>query len=180
MRYRTVRSCLAILSSLLLAGSPVQGRSVEIHEVIQNSAVPAGTLGRFTSSSLIASAIVIPNEQEQSRVEKSGGGTVQGTVCDCGEILVGGEAFPKWPLLFLTAIPFFFIPRGDDSTTPDPTPTPVPTTTPTAPSSVPESGSLLLFGSGLAAFLFRLRRRSKAKNLLSNTTEAANGWRIQK
>ena len=66
-----MRSCLAILSSLLLAGSPVQGRSVEIHEVIQNSAVPAGTLGRFTSSSLIASVVVIPNEQEQSRVEKS-------------------------------------------------------------------------------------------------------------
>ena len=39
--------------------------------------------------------------------------TVEGTICDCGEILIPG-GFPKWPLLFLAAIPLFFIDTGDD------------------------------------------------------------------
>ncbi len=210
MRHRTLRSCLAILSSLLLAGPPVQARSVEINEVIQvlgsfrspelrrvsvwqdqatlNSVVktaygaprqPGAVVpeASITSSSLFTGVLIIPDEQQQSTVETVGRGTVQGTVCDCGEILVAGGSFPKWPLIFLTAIPFFFIHRGDSSPTPSPTPTPAPTTTPTTPPPpppppVPEPGSLLLFGTGLAAFLFGLRRRYKAKNLISKTREA--------
>ncbi len=35
-------------------------------------------------------------------------------------------AFPKWPLLFLAAIPFFFIHGCDDCDTPPPTTTPPP------------------------------------------------------
>ena len=27
---------------------------------------------------------------------------VEGTICDCGELLLAGGGFPKWPLLFLT------------------------------------------------------------------------------
>jgi hypothetical protein len=220
MRHRTLRSCLAILSSLLLAGPPVQARSVEINEVIQvlgnfrsselklgsvwpdqvslnsvvktaygaqrepGAAVPEASI---TSSSLFAGVLIIPNEQQQSTVETIGRGTVQGTVCDCGEILVAGGGFPKWPLLFLAAIPFFFIDRGDSSPTPSPSPTPiptitltVPTPTPTPPPPVPEPGSLLLLGTGLAAFFFGLRRRFKAKDLISKTTEAADESRIQK
>lgn len=104
----------------------------------------------------------------QRGVEIIDQGEVEGTICDCGEILIPG-AFPKWPLLFLAAIPLFFIDTDDDIETPSSTPTPpppgpspeptqgVPTPTPTTP--IPEPASLLLFGSGLAAFGAGLRRR---------------------
>ena len=70
-------------------------------------------------------------------------GDVEGTICDCGEITVPGGGFPKWPLLFLAAIPFFFIHGCDHCETPIPPTTPTPPRTP----EIPEPASLLLFGS---------------------------------
>lgn len=87
---------------------------------------------------------------------------VEGTICDCGEILIPGGGFPKWPLLFLTAVPLVFINGDCDDcddnpiSTPSPTPPP-PTPTPTPP--IPEPASLLLFGTGLLAVGAGLRRR---------------------
>jgi hypothetical protein len=96
----------------------------------------------------------------QAGVDVVDQGDVEGTICDCGEITVPGGGFPKWPLLFLAAIPFFFIHGCDDCETPTPPTTPTPPGTP----EVPEPASLLLFGSGLAAFGAGLRRRyAKAK-----------------
>lgn len=89
----------------------------------------------------------------QAGVDVVDQGDVEGTICDCGEITVPGGGFPKWPLLFLAAIPFFFIHGCDDCETPTPPSTPPPTP------EVPEPASLLLFGSGLAAFGAGLRRR---------------------
>lgn len=83
-------------------------------------------------------------------------GEVEGTICDCGEITVPGGGFPKWPLLFLAAIPFFFLHGCDDCELVTP-----PGTPPGTPPDhvIPEPASLLLFGSGLAAFGAGLRRR---------------------
>ena len=100
----------------------------------------------------------------QAGVDVVDQGDVEGTICDCGEITVPGGGFPKWPLLFLAAIPFFFI-HGDNDNEQAPTPTPPTTPTPPPPTpEIPEPASLLLFGSGLAAFGAGLRRRySKGK-----------------
>lgn len=108
----------------------------------------------------------------QRGVEIVDQGDVEGTICDCGEILIPGGGFPKWPLLFLAAIPFFFIDTDDDFETPTSTPTPPgnpspppSTPTPTPPQTpIPEPASLLLFGSGIAALAVSFRRRkSRAK-----------------
>src|SRR5687767_7488103 len=94
-------------------------------------------------------------------------GEVDGTICDCGEILIAGGGFPKWPLLFLAAVPIAFIPDCDDceQTEPTPTPTPTPPSGPSpTPTPTPEPASLLIFGTGLVAFGAGLRRRyNKAK-----------------
>jgi hypothetical protein len=97
-------------------------------------------------------------------------GDVEGTICDCGEITLPGGGFPKWPLVFLAAIPFFFIDGCDHCETPTPPTTPTPPRTP----EIPEPASMLLFGSGLAALGAGLRRRyarSKLNNQLRTTEE---------
>ncbi|HEX7331463.1 MAG TPA: PEP-CTERM sorting domain-containing protein [Pyrinomonadaceae bacterium] len=123
------------------------------------------TLPGATSAELIP-GVAITSEGQELGVDYEEG-EVNGTICDCGEIppILGG-GFPKWPFLFLGAVPLAFIHDCDDcdeeneQPTPTPTPTPPsgPTPTPTPP-GVPEPGTLLLFGSGLAAAGAGLRRR---------------------
>ena len=97
-------------------------------------------------------------------------GEVDGTICDCGEILIAGGGFPKWPLLFLAAVPIAFIPDCDDCEQAEPTPTPFPTPSPfNSTTPTPEPASLLIFGTGLAAVGAGLRRRyNKAKLAAKN------------
>ena len=119
------------------------------------------------------------------RVDSVEDAIVEGTVCDCGEILLPAAAgFPKWPLLFLAGIPLIFIGGGDEDCVdcnrdcvvcdtiiiPTPTPTPRLITTET-----PEPASLFLFGTGLLAFAGGLRRRyAKRKSSASAETEDSN------
>jgi hypothetical protein len=118
-----------------------------------------------TTDSLLSG--VAMDSDPQNTVDIIDAGDVEGTVCDCGEIPVAG-GFPKWPLLFLAAIPLFFIHDCDDCDKPPP-PTPTPT-----PPGVPEPASLFLFGTGLAAFGAGLRRRY-ARAKLSELIQAAEG-----
>jgi hypothetical protein len=108
-------------------------------------------------ASLTSTEIAPPQTGQQTNVETVELGEVQGTICDCGPIRIPGGGFPKWPLLGLGAIPFFFIHGCDtvpcEQTTP--TPTPIPTPTP----SVPEPATIFLFGTGLLAVGAGARKR---------------------
>ena len=106
-----------------------------------------------------AAGVQVVQDPQQIGVEVIEEAEVEGTICDCGELLLPGGAFPKWPLLFLTAVPLVFIHDCDSCDTPpeaNPTPTPSPNSTPTP---TPEPASMLLLGTGLLAAGAGLRRR---------------------
>ena len=116
----------------------------------------------------ILSSVIVTAEGKSIGVEDIEEGEVEGTICDCGEIFIAGASFPKWPFLFLAAVPVVFIHDCNDcdethDSSPTPTPPSTPTPTPTTPT--PEPASLFLFGSGLLAAGAGLRRRyAKSKN----------------
>lgn len=135
-----------------LASATQESAAGEVIEVSDITTVEA------ESGSTLLSGVAM-SVDPQAGVDVVDQGEVEGTICDCGEITMPGGGLPKWPLLFLAAIPFFFIHGCDDCDT-----SPTPPTTPPSTPEIPEPASLLLFGSGLAAFGAGLRRRyAKAK-----------------
>jgi len=99
-------------------------------------------------------------------------GDIEGTICDCGEIIIPGGGFPKWPLFFLGAIPLLFISHdtkpsalpGVLPTTPGPSPTPsgsIP--------QVPEPSSIWFFLGGLAILAIFWRRRIRLHEVRVST-----------
>ena len=188
----------AVLPIFLLSAVPALAEPVKINQVVQtltsskgttdlrlNNLTPQdpvakggtprsetpGTQGGTKNESIIPGVMVI-SETPSLGVDVVEEGEVDGTICDCGEILIAGGGFPKWPLMFLAAVPLVFINDCDscDDSTSTPTPTP-PGPTP-SPTPTPEPASLFLFGSALAAAGAGLRRRyAKAKLAEETKTE---------
>jgi hypothetical protein len=193
--WRAVRAFSAFaLMTVLLTASSVQAEPVRISQVVQTlssyqgpSDLKLGTTqdpvsgtakpptngpgNNGPTETLVAGAIPdlsgLPALQDPQKlgVEIIEEAEVEGTICDCGDFMIPGGGFPKWPLLFLTAVPFVFINECDDcDETPISTPTPTPPPPTPTPTPTPEPASLLLFGTGLLAVGAGLRRRySKTK-----------------
>ena len=118
-----------------------------------------------TSETAKVDGLSVVQDPQKLGVEVIEEAEVEGTICDCGEILIPGGGIPKWPLLFLAAVPLVFINNCDDcNETPDSTPTPTPPPPTPTPTPTPEPASLLLFGTGLMAVGAGLRRRRRNRN----------------
>jgi hypothetical protein len=181
MSSRVFRPIAATLSALILAQATARAEPVTIRQVIdvvgkyQNtsdlrlrslttSATPVSIRSTRVSSRIdkteadnsLLSGVVIDASDPKVGVSIDNSGDFEGTICDCGEIEIAAGGFPKWPLIFLAAVPLFFIHDCDDCDYVGPTPIPLPTP---PPSPVPEPASMLLFGSGLIALAAGLRRK---------------------
>jgi hypothetical protein len=160
----------------------VQG-TTDLHlTLVANDPVPNGTKITAPTSgpgagvgsndpkldALLSGFPIVPPSVDLGVDDISEEGEVDGTICDCGEILIAGGGFPKWPLLFLAAVPIAFIPDKETESNPTPTPTPTPPSQPSpTPTPTPEPASLLIFGTGLVAVGAGLRRRYNRAKLAS-------------
>ena len=196
---RVARILPALLCLLLASAVPAFADPVRISQVIQTlssstgapdlrlnslvsqqdpattkSSTASGTGTPTPKSDSVISSVTVTGQSQQLGVELIEEAEVEGTICDCGEIVPFAGGIPKWPFLFLAAVPIVFIDHCcDENSTPTPTPTPTPpsTPTPTPPPQVPEPASLLLLGTGLTALGAGVRRRYSKSKIVEQTKE---------
>ena len=189
-RWRAVRAFTAFaLMAILFGAKSVHAEPVRIQQVVQTlssyqgpAELRLGTVatqdpsgnsktsnakteqdndGPFDGAIIAPDGSVLPLLQDPQKigVEVIEEAEVEGTICDCGYFEIPG-GFPKWPLLFLTAVPLVFINDCDDcDENPQSTPTPTPPPPTPTPTPTPEPASLLLLGTGLLVAGAGLRRR---------------------
>jgi hypothetical protein len=195
---RRIVAALAVFCVFLLTAAPVLAEPITTRQVVQtvtssqgpidlrlntlasqdpvSSGTKTGTQqggpkgqGEPKGESLLSS-ITVSDPQKLGGVEVIEQGEVEGTICDCGEILVAAAGFPKWPLLFLAAVPIVFINHCNDcNDNPISNPTPTPPGNSSTPT--PEPASLLLFGTGLLVAGAGLRRRYARAKLAQSKAE---------
>jgi PEP-CTERM motif-containing protein len=187
----------AIICVFLLTAAPALAEPIKINQVVQTitstqgpvdlklntlasqDPVSSGTKtstqggpkgqGEAKGESLL-SGITVSSDPQKLGVEVIEEGEVEGTICDCGEIFVAAAGFPKWPFLFLAAVPFIFINECDNcDQPPNSTPTPTPPHNDSTPT--PEPASLLLLGTGLLAAGAGFRRRHARRKLAQTKAE---------
>jgi hypothetical protein len=195
-RGRISRILPATFCILILTAAPALAEPVKINQVVQTLASSHGVLDLRLNTlaqdpakgpqgesvakrqgpnsgkpESIISGVIVTAEGKTIGIEDIEDAEVEGTICDCGELMIAGASFPKWPFLFLAAVPIVFINGCDDcdEITSSPTPTPPLTQTPTTPT--PEPASLLIFGTGLLAAGAGLRRRHARSKTLNQTKE---------
>ena len=199
---RITRVVAALLCLLLFTAVPAFADPVRINQVIQTLSGPTSTpdlrLNNLVSqqdpstpnsstqtkngsqtpapkTDSVISSVTVTGQGQSLGVEIISEAEVEGTICDCGEMYIAGGGIPKWPFLFLAAVPLVFIHDCDtcenSTSTPTPTPTPIPTPTSTPTPPVPEPASLLLLGTGLAAFGASVRRRYLKPRAVEQTDE---------
>ena len=192
---RKAHALAALFCVFLLTAAPVLAEPIRINQVVQTvtssqglidlklntvvqdpvlSGTKSGTTGQGQGGAKgesLLSGMTVTSDPQKIGVEVIQQGEVEGTICDCGEILVAAATdFPKWPFLFLAAVPLVFINHCDTcGDTPILTPTPTPPANSSTPT--PEPASLLLFGTGLLAAGAGLRRRYARRKLAQAKAE---------